>query len=113
MKGRFFEFAMDHISDASEFIKHFRGDLFLMWRIGERPMEADAIARKGRAGLLGAITDGNDVVKMLAQKIFGVLGPLVRNIDPDLLHDLNGSRVDNGWLDPGARPLLLAPAIVA
>ena len=74
------------IANATE-----RGKPFLVGALGQgrvikAVMDADTLAGKDRATLVGIVTDGEDVVEMLANKFVHALGTVGGDVDAELTH---------------------------
>jgi len=66
-------------------------------RIIERPMQSLHIAGEDRASFSGAIADRHHNVQWLTNKLVHGLGPMVRDVNSDLLHDGNRFRPNVAW----------------
>jgi hypothetical protein len=64
----------------------------------------DALGMSGEegAGLTRVIADGDDVIKILADKFLGRLGAVRRDVDANLAHRLDGFRPYLARIDAGA-----------
>jgi len=61
-------------------------------RIFKRPMESLRGAGKDRARFLGVVADRNHDIERLADELIHRFGPLVGNVNPDLVHHGDGFR---------------------
>jgi hypothetical protein len=76
------------LSEASQIVRFVFVTRARDW-IRVTPVDTLWVVRKGWTVLTCFITDRDDVVEVLIEKLIQVLAVLVRDIDPDLAHHLN------------------------
>jgi hypothetical protein len=81
-------------------------------RIFKAPVKALGRGGENRATLLGVVTDGDDVIKLLAGKFLDGLGPVTGNVNPGLPHDLDGFRTHMARVGPRTKDFIFRPAVV-
>jgi hypothetical protein len=64
-------------------------------------------SRKKRAGFFRLVTDCNHVIKYLIDEFFDALSSVSGDIDPDLIHDFYGIRINLRRLSPRALSFIL------
>jgi hypothetical protein len=57
-------------------------------------------AGKDRTGLFGSITNCDDVVEGLSDKLLEMLRSMVANIYADFIHGFYRHRIETGWMGP-------------
>ena len=79
---------------SSEFGDDFVGDFLFVRRVGKPPVELLDAAGKNGAGVPHVVADGDDDVEVLPAEFVEVFGAMVRDVDADFVHHLDGDRVD-------------------
>lgn len=100
--GRALELLVNEVPHPAELVQDFFGNFLIVRRVRKRPVQADAVSGKRRAGLFGVVADRDDIVKMPTQVFPHVLRALAGNVDPDLLHHADRGLIDPGRPGPGA-----------
>ena len=80
----------DFIADIAENFQDFFLAAFGVGWVNESPMVTVHLSRKCRTRLVGVATDGNYGFNFLIRELVQVLGVMLRNVYPRLLHDTDG-----------------------
>ena len=102
---------VSHMAERRDFF--FRSACSAAW-IPDAPMNALGGSGKSRTFVSGRITNRNDRVEPLSFELRNWLGPVCRDVDPDLTHGFNRQRADVAVrLAPRAVHFVSAPAKLA
>ena len=99
---------VDLVADSAE-----RGCALCHRRVVEGPVKAPGGAGKYRAGFIGVAADRDDVIEGLGYKLIHRFRPVLRNVNPDFGHRLDGLRANVRRFGAGGKYLETVSSFVA